>query len=99
MIIKTLKIFSTAILSHKIEDFINLKVLNILNIGYHLNLAFQGGGAKGVSYVGVYKAIKNLQRRIEEDERNKSKKLKLKLPIKSVIGSSAGGILSLAISA
>ncbi len=97
MIIKTLKIFSTAILSHKIEDFINLKVFNILNLGHHLNLAFQGGGAKGVSYVGVYKAIKNLQKRIEKDERNK--KNQLKLPIKSVIGSSAGGILSLAISA
>lgn len=50
----------------------------------HFNLAFQGGGAKGVSYVGVYKALKDLHRDI---------------PIRSVIGSSAGGILALAISA
>jgi predicted acylesterase/phospholipase RssA len=49
----------------------------------HFNLAFQGGGAKGVSYVGVYKALKELHSTI---------------PISSVIGSSAGGILALAIS-
>ena len=70
-IIKTSKIFSTVILSHKIEDFINLKVLNHINLGYHLNLAFQGGGAKGVSYVGVYNAMKKLQIRIDTDEKNK----------------------------
>lgn len=49
----------------------------------HFNLAFQGGGAKGVSYVGVYKALKELHSGIA---------------INSVIGSSAGGILALAIS-
>lgn len=49
----------------------------------HFNLAFQGGGAKGVSYVGVYKALKELHKNT---------------PINSVIGSSAGGILALAIS-
>ena len=48
----------------------------------HFNLAFQGGGAKGVSYVGVYKALKDLHRDV---------------PIRSIIGSSAGGILALAI--
>jgi predicted acylesterase/phospholipase RssA len=62
--------------------------------GYHLNLAFQGGGAKGVSYVGVYKAVKDMQRRIQEESKGN-----IPLPIRSVIGSSAGGILSLAISA
>jgi len=46
-------------------------------------LAFQGGGAKGVSYVGVFKALKELHKNT---------------PINSVIGSSAGGILALAIS-
>lgn len=49
----------------------------------HFNLAFQGGGAKGVSYVGVYKALKDIHKGI---------------PINSIIGSSAGGILALAIS-
>ena len=49
----------------------------------HFNLAFQGGGAKGVSYVGVYKALKEVHKGV---------------PINSVIGSSAGGILALAIS-
>lgn len=49
----------------------------------HFNLAFQGGGAKGVSYVGVYKALKDMHPNV---------------PVKSVIGSSAGGILALAIS-
>lgn len=63
-------------------------------LGYHLSLAFQGGGAKGVSYVGVYKAIKELQERIKKESKDA-----IKLPITSVIGSSAGGILSLAISA
>lgn len=53
------------------------------NPNCHFNLAFQGGGAKGVSYVGVYKALKELHKNI---------------PISSVIGSSAGGILALAIS-
>jgi hypothetical protein len=61
MAIKRPKIFNTIILSLKIEDITNLKVLNIVYLVHHLNLAFQGGGAKGVSYVGVYKAIKKLQ--------------------------------------
>ena len=58
-----------------------------------MNIAFQGGGAKGVSYVGVYEALISLQRNIF-----KSSDSQVKLPIRSVIGSSAGGILSLAIS-
>jgi predicted acylesterase/phospholipase RssA len=44
-------------------------------------LAFQGGGAKGIAYIGAYKFIKE------------------KFPttkIRSIIGSSAGGMLALA---
>lgn len=52
----------------------------------HYSLAFQGGGAKGLAYVGSYRAI----------QENKSDGLSI--PIKSIIGSSAGGIIALAIS-
>jgi predicted acylesterase/phospholipase RssA len=45
-------------------------------------LAFQGGGAKGLAYVGVYKALRE----------NPT------IPIRTVIGSSAGGIFALAVS-
>ena len=55
----------------------NKQILNC-----HFNLAFQGGGAKSVSYVGVYKALKELHPHT---------------PITSLIGSSAGGLLALAI--
>jgi predicted acylesterase/phospholipase RssA len=50
----------------------------------HFNLAFQGGGAKGVAYIGAYKAIKQNYP---------------DLKIRSIIGSSAGGMLALAMSA
>ena len=50
----------------------------------HFSIAFQGGGAKGIAYIGAYKAIK---------ETYPSRKLK------SVIGSSAGGMLALAMCA
>ena len=45
-------------------------------------MAFQGGGAKSVSYTGVFKALKELHGNT---------------PITSIIGSSAGGLLGLAI--
>lgn len=48
----------------------------------HYALAFQGGGAKGLAYAGVYKAL--LQNSMK--------------PIRSIIGSSAGGIFALAVS-
>jgi predicted acylesterase/phospholipase RssA len=44
--------------------------------------------------VGVYKALRDLQRRIQKESLGH-----IPLPITSVIGSSAGAILSLAISA
>lgn len=47
----------------------------------HFSIAFQGGGAKGIAYIGAYKAIKETY-----PERK----------IKTVIGSSAGGMLALA---
>ena len=47
-------------------------------------MVFQGGGAKGVAYIGVLEALKEL-----EEESGK------KLNLKSIIGSSAGGILGL----
>jgi hypothetical protein len=50
----------------------------------HFHLAFQGGGAKGVAYIGAYKAIKDLYP---------------KATIRSIIGSSAGGMIALAVSA
>ena len=46
-------------------------------------MAFQGGGAKGVAYVGTYKAIQNNHEEI---------------PLKSIMGSSAGGITAIAVS-
>lgn len=46
----------------------------------HIGLALQGGGVKGVQYIGAYKAITEQPK-----------------PIKSIIGSSAGGILGLAV--
>ena len=52
-----------------------------VNLDPHFSIAFQGGGAKGIAYIGAYKAIK---------ETYPNRKLK------SVIGSSAGGMLALA---
>jgi predicted acylesterase/phospholipase RssA len=60
-----------------------LKKRNKKISGKHLSLALQGGGCKGVSYIGAYQALKEYY----GDS----------LPIKSIIGSSAGGILGLAI--
>ena len=51
----------------------------------HFHLAFQGGGAKGLAYVGA--------KSIMEQRHNKKP-----IPIKSIMGSSAGGIIALAIS-
>lgn len=51
------------------------------NLDPHFSLAFQGGGAKGIAYIGAYKAVR---------ETYPNRKLK------SVIGSSAGGMLALA---
>jgi predicted acylesterase/phospholipase RssA len=53
-------------------------------------LAFQGGGAKGLAYVGAYKVIK--RESMSPDGK------KIRAPIKSIMGSSAGGIIALAIS-
>lgn len=50
----------------------------------HFSLAFQGGGAKGVAYLGAYQALRHLYPNT---------------PIKSIIGSSAGGMLALAMAA
>jgi predicted acylesterase/phospholipase RssA len=56
--------------------------------GQSYSLAFQGGGAKGVAYVGAYQAIRELRKEGE----NKP------IPITSIMGSSAGGIIALAVS-
>ena len=48
----------------------------------HISLALQGGGVKGVEYVGAYKAILDEFQGME---------------ITTIIGSSAGGIIGLAI--
>ena len=50
----------------------------------HFHLAFQGGGAKGVAYIGGLKAIRDLYPNAR---------------IRSIIGSSAGGMIALAVSA
>lgn len=50
------------------------------------SLVFQGGGAKGVAYVGAYQAIKQQRRGLKP------------IPISSIMGSSAGGIIALAVS-
>lgn len=47
-------------------------------------MAFQGGGAKGIAYIGAYKAIKLNYPNIK---------------VRSIIGSSAGGMLALAMTA
>ena len=62
---------------------------SIVYFGKHFHLAFQGGGAKGLAYVGAYKAIKNYP--------NPTGSLE-PVPITSIMGSSAGGIIALAIS-
>ena len=46
-------------------------------------MAFQGGGAKGIAYVGTYKAIQNYEKQI---------------PLKSIMGTSAGGMFAMAFS-
>lgn len=50
----------------------------------HFHLAFQGGGAKGVAYIGALKAVRDLYPSAK---------------IRSIIGSSAGGMIALAVSA
>ena len=57
---------------------------NRIHLSKHFNLAFQGGGAKGVSYVGVYHTLRAQMAKDNSE-------------IRSVIGSSAGGILGLAV--
>ena len=62
---------------------------NYINWNKHFHLAFQGGGAKGLAYVGAYKAIKEYpSSTIGQEE----------VPITSIMGSSAGGSIALAIS-
>lgn len=50
----------------------------------HFSLAFQGGGAKGAAYIGAVQALKDMSPGVE---------------VKSIIGSSAGGIIALALAA
>ncbi len=50
----------------------------------HFALALQGGGCKGVTYIGAYKAILDHYQKEGVD-------------ITSIIGSSAGGIIGLAV--
>lgn len=50
------------------------------------SLAFQGGGAKGVAYVGAYSSIREMEKQGKP------------VPITSIMGSSAGGIIALAVS-
>ena len=52
----------------------------------HFSIALQGGGCKGIAYIGAYQAM------IEQYK----DKFDVKEKIKSIIGSSAGGILALA---
>ena len=54
----------------------------------HFSLALQGGGVKGTAYIGAYKAFWDYYKKANLDER---------VNTKSIIGSSAGGILGLAV--
>jgi len=54
------------------------------NVEKHFHLAFQGGGSKGIAYMGAYKALRDMHPDYQ---------------IGSVIGSSAGGMISLGIAA
>jgi predicted acylesterase/phospholipase RssA len=56
----------------------------LLHAEQHFHIAFQGGGAKGVAYLGAFKALKDL---FPETR------------IRSFIGASAGGLLAMAVSA
>lgn len=55
----------------------------------HYSLAFQGGGAKGLAYVGAYRALKQIKTKHNGGTT---------IPVKSIMGSSAGGIIALAVS-
>ena len=67
---------------------------NKLYLSKHFHLAFQGGGAKGLAYVGSYRSIR--QKRAPNQYSVKQEEAPI--PIKSIQGSSAGGIIALAIS-
>ena len=58
----------------------------------HYSLAFQGGGAKGLAYVGAYKALQENVKVVHDGQ------MKKKVPISSIIGSSAGGMIAMAVS-
>lgn len=66
----------------------------------HYSIALQGGGVKGISYIGAYKSFTEHFRRqniFQSSQNNTYQQFMNKINIKSVIGSSAGGILGLAI--
>jgi predicted acylesterase/phospholipase RssA len=73
-----------------LKNLVNFFLILDLKDDDHYALAFQGGGAKGLAYVGVYTALR-------KSKSSKSEK-KGPIPIKSIIGSSAGGIFALAVS-
>lgn len=60
-----------------------IKIRNRKISGQHYSLALQGGGVKGIAYIGAYSALK--------------KHYGDNMKLSSVIGSSAGGILGLGI--
>ena len=64
--------------------------------GKHYSLAFQGGGAKGLAYVGAYQALREMKIRTKEKAKEYGEPHTI--PIKSIMGSSAGGIIALAVS-
>ena len=65
-----------------------------MHLSKHFHLAFQGGGAKGIAYVGAYKSIRHQECYDLYSDNSE----KIPIPIKSIIGSSAGGIIALVIS-
>ena len=59
----------------------------------HIQCSIQGGGAKGLAYVGAYKALLKQKHTCPLT----NKKLN-RIPIKSMIGASVGSLLALTIS-
>ena len=54
----------------------------------HFSLALKGGGAKGICYIGAYKAFWDYFKKVNKDE---------EVDVGSIIGSSIGAILGLAV--
>jgi predicted acylesterase/phospholipase RssA len=72
---------------------------NKFYLSEHFHLAFQGGGAKGLAYIGAYKSIRERKCLNSYEGDRQKRKQYIQTPIKSIMGSSTGGITAVGISA